>query len=160
MRRRKIFIREFTGWLVANLALPLIAPFVVALFCALMAGVVGRISIAHQASTLSYCLELLSVLVQKGVYSFLGITLLLSLLQDYKIATTVIKGLWGLLYIAILLPLGFIFLRSLDLVAGQTDYSSDDIKNMLTCLLTFAIIFSVSFKKMIIDRKIKEMYSL
>ena len=85
----KIYIRELTSWLLANLLLPLIAPLLIVYLCSILAGFVCEID-------LKVLTELSDIFIDKGIYSFLSISTLLSLFLDYKIATNVIKGI-GLL---------------------------------------------------------------
>ncbi|GHT49354.1 hypothetical protein AGMMS49982_02680 [Bacteroidia bacterium] len=153
--KKKVLIRELLGWLVANLILPLIAPFVIVFICAFFAGIVGQIS-----AELWNFHKLFDILLNNGVYAFLSITMLLSLLQDYKIAVSVITGWLALAYILFLLGLGFLFLRSLHLITGDTAYSVEEAKNMFIYLSLSSVLFATILKRLIIKCKIKESYKL
>lgn len=157
---RKRIITELTKWLSANLILPLVAPFVVAVICLFGGGIVGRMAIDSSMFSLQYYADLLNVLLVNGVYSFLGITFLISLYYDYGIAKNTIKGIWSFLYFIILFALGSLFLHSLGLIIGETTYTPEERKVMLIWFSVFSIVYSIPFKIIIIKRKInREIYS-
>lgn len=160
MDMTKVVIIEFWKWLLANLFLPLIAPFVISLICLFGGNILGEMAMNSQLMSVQFYSELLDVLLVNGVYSFIGITFLISLFYDYTIASNTIKGLWLLLYACILLALGSLFIHSLGLVVGKTAYTPEERKIMFYFFSIFAVAFSVPFKIIIIRKKIKnDIYS-
>ncbi|MDR3365913.1 MAG: hypothetical protein LBO71_02975 [Prevotellaceae bacterium] len=151
--RKKIYIREFKGWLVANLLLPLASPFVIAFICVFFAGIVSNVKPFDFK-------EMLDILLDKGVYAFLSITILLSLYQDYQIANGVIKGVLMLPFACFLLGLGFLFIDSLGLTSSNSTFSVTQKRDLFLYLSGFSIVFAVVLKLKIINHKIKQLYSL
>jgi hypothetical protein len=135
------------------LLLPLIAPFIIASICAFFAGIVSKIAVSDFQ-------ELLYILLDKGVYAFLSITVLLSLYQDYQIANDVIKGILIAPFVCFLLGLGFLFIDSLELTSSSSNYSMTQKRELFLYLSVFSIIFAIILKLKIINRKIKQLYSL
>jgi hypothetical protein len=156
----KAVIKEFWKWLVANLFLPLVAPFVISIVCLFLGGIFGKMAISSQMISLKYYSELGNVLLINGVYSFVGITFLLSLFYDYRIAKKVIDLPWFAVYLLILFALGGLFIHSLGLVVGETTYTPEARKRMFFIFSGFAIVYSIPFKIKIIKKKISnEIYS-
>ena len=145
---------EFWKWLMVSLLLPLIAPFAISLICLLLGGVFGKMAITSQVISLQFYFDLLDILLVNGVYSFIGVTFLISLFYDYNIANNTIKGLWLIVYACILFALGSLFIHSLGLVVGETAYTPEQRKIMFYFFSFFAVVFSVPFKIKIIRKKI------
>jgi hypothetical protein len=153
MTGRGIYIREFLGWFIANLLLPLIAPFIITLFCMFCAAFVGKVDTLILRN-------LYNTLLDKGVYAFLSITVLLSLFQDYKIAGKVIKTLVAFVWTALVILLGFLFIDSLGLIQGDTTFSTYAKRIWFVRLSVFSVAFAIILKLKIIYYKIKELYKL
>lgn len=141
-------------WFNINLILPLIVPFIISFICLMLGGILGKMAINNQMCYWQYYKELLNVLLVNGVYSFICITLLISLFYDYKIAKNIIKGMWLIVYVCIILALGSLFLHSLGLVIGETNYTSEERMSMFFWFSGFSILYSIPFKIIIIKRKI------
>lgn len=153
MTGREICIREFFGWLIANLFLPFIAPFIIILVCMFFAAFVGKVDTAILGN-------MYNTLLDKGIYTFLSITILLSLLQDYKIARKVMEPLLALVWGMLLLLLGFLFIDSVGLIKGDTTFSACAKKIWFIRMSIFSVIFAAILKMVIIHYKIKKFYKL
>jgi uncharacterized membrane protein YjjP (DUF1212 family) len=153
MTGRKIYIREFSGWLVANLILPLIAPFIIVLLCEFIAAFVGKVDTSILGN-------MYNALLDKGVYAFLCISILLSLFQDYKIANKVITFPLAIAWTLLLLLLGLLFINSLGLIIGDTTISEFAKRIWFIRVSVFSIVFATILKLEIIYYKIKELYKL
>ena len=155
MRRKvnisKRVLRELIGWLSANLLLPLVAPFVMAYSCMFFAGIVSQVTTFDLK-------DLLEILVDKGVYAFLGIVLLLSLYQNYSIANKVINGVLLIPYFWCLFGLGFLFIDSSGLINIDSTFSNVEKRTYFYILSLSSVVLASALKFIIINRKIKTIY--
>jgi len=153
MNRKKLYVKEFSGWLFASLLLPLVSPFIIAFVLPYFAGIVGQVAILDFR-------VLLNILLNQGVYAFLSIAILLGLFQDYNSAKEVIKGWLILPFFCFLLGLGFLFIDSLGLTYGNSTFSIEEKRKLFIYLSFFSVIFAIGLKLKIIKLKIKEIYRL
>ena len=151
--RKNMVIREFAAWLCAAVLLPIIAPVFIASLCIFIAAFVGQVDI-------SFFDNMFGVFLEKGVYAFVGMTILLSLFQDGKVAVQVIKGVVGVFWIVLLLLLGLLFIDSLGLIEGDTTFLPSFKSKAFIYLSSFSVIFAAVLKLKIINHKIKELYRL
>jgi hypothetical protein len=149
--RRRMILREFFGWFIANLFLPLVAPFIITLFCMFCASFVGAVDT-------SILRDMYNSLLDKGVYAFLSITVLLSLFQDYKIFNRMINIPLAFVWTVLVILLGFLFIDSLGLIKGYTTFSTYAKRIWFVQLSVCSVIFAMILK--IIYCKIKELYQL
>ena len=132
---------DFFSWLIINGALPILLPLILSILCSYI--FLGNADVV----------ELSSILFNKGIYLFLGITILLSLYQDYSEAkhvfSLVIHGFFGLM----LLVTGLLFTSSMEFI--PTVRTLADNKMLHLWILVISIAFSIYVKIKIISYKIK-----
>jgi hypothetical protein len=141
---RKIVIYELRDWALISI----VAPFVLPL---LFAECVSLFYVRIEMSLY----ELFLLLLKNGVYTFLGLTILISLFQDYR---EVPEAFTMQLYLTILFSffiVGFIFLSSLGFVPKEVAISYEqNIKSFV--IATSSILgLSIWFKYKILSKKYK-----
>ena len=129
--------KEWTGWLMASVILPALSPLVIAYCIIAIAGIVGKVdTTAFEPTTL------FSYMMNKGVYSFLGITVLLGLFQHHKLMHIGVSASLTVL----LILLGAIFINSLGVITGETTFSEAVIKRLFYVFTLSAIIYAAILK--------------
>ena len=151
--RNNTLIKEFGAWIFAAIILPIIAPIVIASLCIFIAAFVGQVDT-------SFFDNIFGVFLEKGVYAFLGMTILLSLFQDGKIAVNVLKGTVGFFWLILLLLLGLLFIDSLGLIKSESTFLPPFKSMAFICLSSFSVLFAAILKLKIINHKIKQLYRL
>jgi hypothetical protein len=101
-----------------------------------------------------------NTLLDKGVFAFLSITILLSLLQDYKAANKVIILPLAIAWTLLLLLLGLLFINSLGLIEGVTTFSEFDKRYWFIILSIFSVVFAAILKLEILYYKFVKIYKL
>ena len=128
---KKNAIKEFWDWVLICIVSPVVLPLFFALCVSLF---YVRIEMSMY--------ELFQLLFKNGVYTFLGLTILISLFQDYREAP---EAFTLLLYLTILFSffiIGFIFLSSLGFVPKDKAISFEE--NLFAFSITTAAILSLS----------------
>ncbi|MDR2496339.1 MAG: hypothetical protein LBD21_04350 [Tannerellaceae bacterium] len=135
----------FKLWLLANVILPVCAPpLIVFIIMPIGLGLGAPVGDINPFNPISLFL----ILVDKGVYSFLGITVLLSLFHDRN-AEEVIKGWIAVSWTIYVIYLGIIFINSLEF----TDVSQIGIhyRTAFYSFTAFASVFAAVIKIKILN---------
>lgn len=138
-------IEELWEWLLINLIMPFLIPF---LFVFLLRFIVV---------INSDVLYIFSILWFKGVYIFLGITLFLSVFQDYRDAKVVFKPMLFVIFFVHLLIIGFLFISSLDLISNNAvTFESNTCSGVFVSISSILIAIYTKYK--VITHKINRLY--
>jgi len=154
---KKKFRQEYLGWFFTAVVLPIVAPFIIAPLFMFFAAFVGQVDATLDTT---FVRNLAKKLLDEGIYAFLGLAVLLSLFQDYKIAINVIKGVLALAWFVLFTILGFLFVDSLGLITSDAAFSVSVKRSLFILFSTFSITFALILKISIIKNKIKQLYKL
>jgi hypothetical protein len=142
MNRKKEIAIELLDWGLINIATPFVLPL-------LFAICVSQFYVRVEMSIYSLFL----LLLKNGVYTFLGLTILISLFQDYRQVPDAFKLH---LYITILFSffiIGFIFLSSLGFVPENVAISYEANINAFVITTVSILTLSIWFKYAILRKK-------
>jgi hypothetical protein len=139
------YYTELLEWLMTNLILPFFIPF---LFAFLLTFIVK----------IEFKENLFITLFENGVYIFLGITLFLSVFQDYKDATSVFSPLLYSIFFLHLMMIGFLFISSLNLIDSDVAIKFKE-NTWNSILVSISCIFIATYTKYkVIKQKIDKHY--
>lgn len=145
MKIRNSYYIELFEWLMVNLILPFFIPF---LFAFLLTFIV-KIDLGK---------NLFIILFEKGIYIYLGITLFLSVFQDYKDATSTFTPLLYSIFFLHLMVIGFLFISSLDLIDSDVAIAfKENTWNSILVSIS-CIIIATYAKYKVIKQKIDKHY--
>ncbi|GHT51136.1 hypothetical protein AGMMS49982_07820 [Bacteroidia bacterium] len=142
--RKKIAI-EMLDWTLINFVTPLVLPLLFALCVSLFYVRVDM-----------NVYQLFTLLLKNGVYTFLGLTILISLFQDYR---TTPQAFTLPLYVGVLFSffvIGFVFLSSLGFVPKENAISYEENINAFAITTTSILTLSLWFKYDILRKKHKK----
>ena len=141
----KIGLGECWNWLVINLILPILIPYIFAVLCLL---------IINDKSVDFF--RIIKLLDEKGIYMFLGLSLLISVFQDYHDAKSIFKPRVYLILGLCILFTGFIFISNLQLIENGKMFSDNLTEHHL--ILLISIIIAIYIKIKILRIKLKNKY--
>lgn len=132
---------ELLDWFLVNLLVPLLIPF----FFACCVRFLIKIDMS--------VFQLFSKLLKDGVYTFLGLTILISLFQDYRVAKNAFTLKFYLFFFVVFSITGFIFISSLGFIPENVAVTYEE--NSLFLVSTTGCIFlsSLLFKYTILKIK-------
>lgn len=134
---------DFFTWLTINGIFPILLPLFLSVLCSYV--FLGNADLGF----------LSSILFSKGIYLFVGITILLSLYQDYhdtkSVFSLVIHGFFSLM----ILSTGMLFTTSMDFIPTDRTLADNTILHLGTLIVS--ILFAVYVKVKIIRYKIKKL---
>ena len=134
---------EFFDWMIVNVLAPLMLPFIIALSARLLIYIDKN------------CTELFIFLLRKGVYNFLGMFILISLYQDYRIAKKVFGVFLWLIVIILVYLQGLIFLNSLGLIKAANALTFDENMGVFILVTVSSLVASIIGKLVILREKYK-----
>lgn len=137
----KKLICEFFDWLLINLVIPVILPY---LFL-LMAKLVIKTDMDYQ--------DTFYKLLDNGVYTFVGLLLLLSLFQDYRHAKKVFNPLFYIFCCVSCIIIGLIFMSSIGVVTGESARTFKENTPMFVIVTSLNIVVSSFFKVQMLRTK-------
>jgi hypothetical protein len=135
-------IRECWEWVVINFLLPALIPIFFAFMCAFIVKDITPIRIIW-------------ILFEKGIFVFLGITMMLSLFQDYKIAPKIFKRHIYVILFVFIVASGFMFISSLGFIENGKSFSENSVVHLTTLILSIFIAIYVKIKILIYSFKNK-----
>jgi hypothetical protein len=97
--------------------------------------------------------DLFLLLLKNGVYTFLGLTILISLFQDYRKARDAFNLLLFIIIVLSFLIIGFIFLSSLGFVPQDVAISYEQNMNAFVITTVSILTLSLLFKYTILRKK-------
>ena len=141
--------KEILLWLSVNLFLPIALPVLILALTSLIIK-----------SSYNDFYSLFGILLDRGIFLFVGITLLFSLYQDYdKDISSAFPPLSNIIISGFLLLTTFLFISSLGIIDSQYAVTLEDNRNVNTWCLILSIIFSIGFKRRILKVKLKKSYN-
>lgn len=141
--------KEISTWLLINLVLPIILPVIFVYLCSFI--------VVMDKNWYSF----FGTLLDKGIYLFVGITLLLNLFQDYNkddasetFPPKVYFAIAGLLLLTV-----FLFISSMGIInSTQAVKLEDNATANIYCIL-FSTLLSIYVKRKIIILNLKKSYN-
>lgn len=140
---KEIFF-EILDWLLINLIAPLCVPYIFVLL--------GNLIVKDYMSYEAIFLKLLD----NGVYTFIGIMLLISLFQDYRTAKEGFTFLFYLSFIISFFVIGLIFMSSLGIYTGENAVTFQDNRDTFIYFTIYNICSSIFFKYKLLKKKYKQ----
>jgi hypothetical protein len=142
MSRVKQITIDTTDWLLINI----LAPFVLPLFFAY--------GFCRFNTKIQYdIIDILVLLLKNGVYTFLGLTILISLFQDYR----TVRNAYGIFFWAFFFfastMTSFIFASSLGFITGNIAISFEHNLESFIILTSAIVAVSIVFKIFITSKK-------
>jgi len=134
---------EYLSWLIINLLVPLITPFVIAWSLSLIVHI-----------NMDVC-ELFIFLLNKGVYNFLGMFLLFSLFQNYSVARKAFGIIFWIFEFVFVWLQGLIFLTSLGLIEADQAITFEENMGAFIGVTVSSLAFSLLYKFLILKEKYK-----
>ncbi|MCL2326941.1 MAG: hypothetical protein FWC39_00355 [Bacteroidetes bacterium] len=140
--------KEFFMWILVNLILPIALPVAFALVASIVANIFD-----YSNGVFFVLANVLKMLFLKGIYLFLGITLLLSLLQDNSKETKIVfNGFFYLIFYVLLFISSFIFISGIGIITGGR--TIEDNKEIHLITIALCVIAAIGFKiQLIINKK-------
>jgi hypothetical protein len=133
---------DFLDWVLINIVTPFVLPLLFAI-CVSQFYVHVEMSI----------IDLFRLLLKNGVYTFLGLTILISLFQDYRKVPEAFKLHLYLIILFSCFIIGFIFLSSLGFVPKSVAISYEENINAFVIATTAILSLSLWFKYAILRKK-------
>ena len=132
---------EIWDWLLINLIVPVLIPYIFVFMSKLLVHL-----------NKDY-FEVFKMLLNDGVYTFVGLMLTFSLLQDYRFAKNAFTiWFWGW-FLTSMLCVGMIFISSLGLITSEDAVTFKDNQTLFLTITGVNILLSVFFKYNIIQTR-------
>jgi hypothetical protein len=133
---------DIVDWLLINLIVPFLLPlFFAYFFCKFNADMQNNIK------------DILILLSKDGVYTFWGLTVLVSLFQDYRTVRSAYGIFFWAFFFGALIIMSFIFASSLGYITGNIAISFEKNFTDFIIITSTAMGFSIVFKVFITIKK-------
>lgn len=140
---KKIFW-EIIDWLLINLIAPLCVPYLFVMF----GNLITKENMTYK--------EIFTKLLDNGVYTFIGIMLLISLFQEYRAVKEAFNFFFFVSFAITFFGIGLIFISSLGIYTGKDAVTFQDNKETFIYFTIYNVISSIFFKYKLLKKKYKK----
>lgn len=132
---------EITDWLLINLIAPLCVPYLFVMF----GNLITKENMTYE--------EIFIKLLDNGVYTFIGIMLLISLFQEYRAVKEAFTFFFYASFAITFFGIGLIFISSLGIYTGEDAVTFQDNKETFMYFTFYNVASSIFFKYQLLKKK-------